>query len=433
MKIALIGQNIPMKLPSMLADLLFSEKTPADLFIEGKEETMEEVLGRYCRAVIRKSGLNAHVTVTSDRQRLLEYADCVIYDGDVMPGSCFHQDWEALASPEDDDPGLCDQCRVNGGIEGILHSMRQGKVIHKLADDMRRWCQNAFVITMAKPLARCVEMFEMEGFVCYGLGSSPLEGENGLTGICRRLNLKTSEVDFACAGLPSFEFITRLDYRKNGMSLIPDLQQLIENDEMGRLTRRWMEWYSMAAVGDVLAHAEFLPAQPDFMPAERPVFGETVEKRKERILYMNKVGELGCDSQEGAMAQLLLLSKAGAERPIQLALSIIHRKDMRIQAVTRKNNGTLPQLDDEAIIEAELVLDNGKILTEENILTDEAADVCWEIDEANRLAARAALGDRTALRQLIDMDPAMSGLDRMYCHDVVDKLIAMNGDLVIEQ
>ena len=53
-----------------------------------------------------------------------------------------------------------------------------------------------------------------------------------------------------------------------------------------------------------------------------------------------------------------------------------------------------------------------------------------EIDENNRLTARAAEGDREALRESIETDPALSGLDRLYCQEVVQALIHMHEDML---
>ena len=65
------------------------------------------------------------------------------------------------------------------------------------------------------------------------------------------------------------------------------------------------------------------------------------------------------------------------------------------------------------------------------VLVPEAlADILGEVDRANRLAAKAAFGDREALREYVETDPALDGLDRLYCLDVVDALIRMHEDVL---
>ena len=122
-------------------------------------------------------------------------------------------------------------------------------------------------------------------------------------------------------------------------------------------------------------HAEFLPAQEGYIPDERPEFGETVEKRKERILYMNTVREQGADSRDGAMAQLLLLSKAPPIRPMKLALALLRKESTEIPAVARRNGRMMPQLPPEAIIETALVLKDGEEQPREIRVPEALADI----------------------------------------------------------
>ena len=430
MKFALIGQDIPMLLPTLLADLLFAGKQAAEIAVEEKNSAMRDVLGRYGDAVIAQSGLPATLTVTDSRKAVLEDADCVIYAGDCMAASRFRQDREALGGTEEDDPGLSDQARVNGGIGGLMHTLRQGGNVLDLCEAMREHCPEALVVTLGQPVARTTAMFLRQGFRCCGLGRTPMRGANGLDMLTKKLDRQPQDVQATIAGLPGFAYLLAIRDAQTGEDLLPHLLDMADLGDLGRLTKRWLDWYGALPIGDVTDHAEFLPAQEDFIPEEEPEFGESVEKRKERILYMNKVGELGAAEGEGMMAQWLLLSKAPPIRPMQLALALLRGDDADIPAVTRRNDGELPQLPREAMIEAELSLRGGQVVPHGTILPDGLADVCGEIDETNRLAALAAEGDRSALRECVELDPALAGLDRLYCQDLVDKLIELHSDVL---
>ena len=63
-------------------------------------------------------------------------------------------------------------------------------------------------------------------------------------------------------------------------------------------------------------------------------------------------------------------------------------------------------------------------------LPADLVEIMAEVDETNRLAARAAMGDRSALRECIEIDPALAGLDRLYCQELVDKLIELHDDVI---
>ena len=212
--------------------------------------------------------------------------------------------------------------------------------------------------------------------------------------------------------------------------MMPKVRKAVRAGEMGRLSRRWLDWWDAVAVGDVTEHAAFLPAQEDYVPEERPAFGESIERRKERILWMNTVAEKSAEDREGAMAQLLLLSRAPQTRPMRLALMLLRRESGAMPAVTRRNGGELPQLPPEAIVETELRLEAGTEQPQGTEVPPALAEILRSIDETNRLAARAATGDRQALRECLETDPALEGLDRLYCVDVTDAMIQMHADVL---
>ncbi len=429
MKIALIGQDVPTLLPALLTDLLFAgAEANAEVTVEEGNPAMQELLQGYGEKIFAKAGKGGSFQAFAEREKVLEGADCVIYAGDCQAASRFFQDRNALGSDDEDNPGLTDQARVNGGIEGLLHALRAGEMILKLCDDMDKACPKALVINLGQPVARTTEVFEERGYRCYGMGRTPMRGANGIDTYAKRLQIKPENVQAVTAGLPGFAFLTEM---KDGKTdLLNKLKKAADNGELGSLARRWQGWWDAIPVGDVTDHAEFLPAQEGFIPDERPEFGETVEKRKERILYMNTVREQGADSREGAMAQLLLLSKVPPVRPMKLALALLRKETAEIPAVARKNNGVLPQLPKDAIIETALVLKDGKDETPAIRVPEALADILGEVDNANRLAAKAAFGDREALRECVETDPALDGLDRLYVLDVVEALIRMHEDVL---
>lgn len=430
MKFALIGQDIPMLLPTLLADLLFAGNEGADTAVYENNPAMQGVLQGYMDAIYQKRGLGGRALVSEDLPQVLEEADCVIYAGDCMPASRFRMDRDALAGTSEEDPGLSDQARVNGGLGGLMHALRGGNKVLDLCEEMTYACPDALVMNLAQPMGRICAVFADAGFRCYGLGPTPLRGANGLEGLCHALHRKPATVMADIAGLPGFAFLLALGDAATGADLLPAAEEVARKGDLGRLARRWLDWYGALPMGKVTDHAEFLPAQPDFIPEAEPTFGESVEQRKERILYMNTIASKGADSREGMMAQLVLLSKAPAQRPVQLALALLRGTDLRMAAVTRRNRGVLPQLENHAIIEAELTLRAGEDVSTARRVPEALADTLRAVDETNRLVARAAAGDRGALREAIETDPALDGLDRLYLQDVADKLIELHRDVL---
>jgi len=418
-----------MLLPASLTDLLFAgEARDAEVCLAEENPAMREVLGRYGEEIFRQAGASGTFRVTGDRREALRGADCVLYAGDCEAATRFAMDRSALSGEEEDDPGLTDQARVSGGIGGLLHTLRAGSAVLDLCDEMDEACPEALVVHLSQPTARITEIFALRGYRCFGLGPSPWKGPNGLEALTRRLGVKPEEVSARIAGLPGFAFL--LGLKAGGKDLLPRVKRMVKDGEWGNLARRWLSWWDAVPVGDVTRHAEFLPAQPDYIPEERPAFGESVEKRRERILWMNTVAEQGAASREGAMAQLLLLSKASPLRPVRLALALLRGETAVLPAVSRRNRGELSGLPPEAVIEADLHLREGEILPEGQPMPPALTEIMREIDETNRLAARAAFGDRGALRECLETDPALAGLDRLYCQDLTEKLMELHSDVL---
>ena len=418
-----------MLLPALLTDLLFPEKAPdARVTLLERNPAMGEVLQGYGDAVFRRAGLSGSFLVTSSREEALRGADAVIYAGDCEPATRFEMDRQALSGENDDDPGLSDQARVNGGLGGLLHALRAGNEILNLCDDLDRLCPEALVVNLGQPLARTTAVFLNRGYRCFGLGRTPWRGANGLDTLAKRMKTDPAQVQAVIAGLPGFAFLLSLS--ENGRDLLPRLKRAAKNGELGSLSKRWLDWWDALPVGDVTDHAEFLPAQPDFQPDSRPDFGESVERRRERILWMNTVREKGAGAGEGGMAQLLLLSKVPPIRPMRLCRLLLWRQSGEVPAVTRQNNGELEGLPAEAVIESALTLKDGQMQPHHLALPAALREMLRSVDEVNRLAARAAAGDRAALREAVEIDPALAGLDRLYCQDVVEAMIDLHRDVL---
>ena len=248
MKIAMIGQDIPVLLPTLLTDLLFAGKEPdAAVAVEEGNPAMQELLQGYGDAVFRHAGIGGTITVTGDRKDALSGADCVIYAGDPQAASRFFMDRNALGSDDEDNPGLTDQARVNGGIGGLMHALRAGIAVLQLCDDMDGACPDALVINLGQPMARTTAMFLDRGYRCLGMGRTPMKGANGAETYAKRLQIKPENLHVTTAGLPGFAFLTEI--RDGKADLLPKLKKAAEQNELGSLSRRWLGWWDAVPAG----------------------------------------------------------------------------------------------------------------------------------------------------------------------------------------
>ena len=249
--------------------------------------------------------------------------------------------------------------------------------------------------------------------------------------LCKKLRISPEKTFCRAAGLPSFCFLTDFRDARSGKDLLPVLRTMAEEGGLGRMAKRWNHMLEAIPVGSVPAHAELMAAQPDFSPDREPPLTESIERRKERILRMNTVAERGLEDREAQASQLLLLARAPAARPVALAAALLEGRPLTMDAAVRVNDRrTVENLPSEAVIEAPLVLSDGEENTERVSLSAPLAELCMDIDETGRLAAKAAEGDRSALRECVETDPALAGLDRLYVLELTDRMIAMHSDIL---
>ena len=430
MKITLIGQDIPRLLPALLADLLFACKADVEVAVEERNESMRDLLQRYGDAVAAKAGRGT-VALCAARGAALEGADAVVYAGEPMAASRFRMDQEALSGADEGDEGLRDQARTLGGLGGLMRTLRQGEAVYALCDEMRERCPGAIVVSLGEPVARTVEMFRRGGFAAWGLTAGWRKGPGGLEWLCRKLRVPPEKLDAEAAGLPEFCFLTRMADRRDGKDWLAGAMALAAEGELGRLSKRWLASLEALPVGNIPDHAAWMPAQEDYAPDPNPALSEPVEQRKERIRRMNLVAEKGLADREGQAAQLLLLSGAPVQRPGQLALALLRREDLTLDAAVRPNaKRAIQNLPLAAMVEAPLTLSAGVEQPEHILLPGPLAELCLDIDETSRLAAQAAAGDWSALRECVELDPALAGLDRLYLQEVVARMIDLHRDIL---
>ena len=132
MKFALIGQDIPMLLPTLLADLLFAGNEGADTAVYENNPAMQGVLQGYMDAIYQKRGLggralerNLALYLNRPEDRFHPLVSPVLADLRGLPPVCLFA--AALDPLFDDSFALASALRAQGGecylieMPGVAH------------------------------------------------------------------------------------------------------------------------------------------------------------------------------------------------------------------------------------------------------------------------------------------------------------------------
>lgn len=426
-KYALIGNEIPGLFPGLAADFLFAHKVPCQVYLYEPNEAMAKLMLQYAQRLGKESHVTFHLA--KSRSEALKGATGVLFAHEAQAASRFQMDRDFLLQL-DESGGLADQARPLGGIGGLMHTLRTGNALLDLCDEMAAGCPGAILLVNAQPMGRMVALAEMAGFRALGVAQDPLRQEMGLPLFAKALDTEEDALSASYGGPYGFTWLTALTGRATGKDRLPELYEAAMAGALGTLPRRWFDWYGAVPVGDLSTHAQFMAAQPGYTPPEKPFLSEDVETRKERIRLMNQVVEKGTGSPEGEMAQLTLLSKVSSARPVQGLLAATTAGEASIPAAVAKNNGFVPGLPKDSAVECPLLIQGGTLHGNSRPLPPDCHDVAFEVALCDRFAAMAAMGDASALRDYIEQDPALSGLDRLYCQDIVLHLIHIHGDML---
>lgn len=410
MKIALIGNQIPSLLPGFLADLYYATKAGGTLALHEPNEVLRLLLEDYACKVIAQSKVAGSLVASGDKAAVLKNADVVIFADSAQNASRFEMDKEALSGDKGGE-GLRNQARLHDGIEGLLFTLRTGEKVLQLVEAMRRQCPDATVLNLSEPLSQTTALFHLEGFNCYAFGADALRGQNGVEGLCHLIKKKQSLLTYEVAGLYRFAWLMQLQGDKD---LMPLAQKVVKQGKMGADKALFCSWYDAVPIGE--GHGESLPENEAFSPDESPVFSESIERRKERIVCMNAVVQKGLDSTEGKLSHLKLLRDVSALRPIKGYLE-------QSGIVIRQNNGSIAALPREAIIQAQW---HQSPLW----LADTVLDITLDVANGQLLCAQAARGGTEQLREYIETAPPLAGLDRLYLQSLVKNMIALHQDVL---
>ncbi len=216
MKIAYIGGGSRGWAWGLMSDLAKEDSLSGKVYlydIDNQAAVKNAVIGNRLRGRADVKGDFAYVACET-RREALESADIVVIS--ILPGT-FDEMESDVHAPER--YGVYQPVGDTTGPGGLVRALRTGPMFQVIAEDIRSFCPDAFVINYTNPMAMCIrvlydtfpgikavgcchEVFHTQSLLCKALVE--LEGIENVT----RQQLETT-----VAGVNHFTFITRASYR----------------------------------------------------------------------------------------------------------------------------------------------------------------------------------------------------------------------------
>lgn len=343
------------------------------------------------------SGAGLTVESTTDRARALPGAEFVLISIAVRRNELWKLDWEIPLKH-----GVRHTLGENGGPGGLFHCMRNIPIILDICHDIERLCPSALVLNFTNPVSRVSMAVDRHSSVkavglCHGIGGQ-------LHRLAEVLGTASDNLDAKAAGLNHFTWILDLRFKDSGEDAYPELRRrLREHDPAFQpLSRKLFETHGFYPspgddhIGEYLSWAtEYCPMHGyNFEAAER-YKAETWERIRRIVSGDEPVDDL--------------VKRRSGERALAIIAGILSNSNHVELAVNVPNNGSIPNLPDDAIVEVPAVVSGAGVSPlRMDTLPAGIASLCATQIGVQGLAVEAAVtGSRDLALQALLADPVI--------------------------
>jgi len=384
---------------------------------------MAELCARGAQALARGFGCQARFYYTTQLSKATFSADAVIFCADFLDEEAWKKDVEILT-----DAGLSKQARLRGGLGGAMQTMRVLDFIADLATQMAEECPNAPLIICDSgfggvQLARACECAQR---FC-GVRTLGISGvtEQTKKRLALYLDVKQEDLDIECAGLNNFSWVTCLCDKKKNEDLIARCMKEMQEDSREELSSQYIDWYGAIPAGERVMLYELL-GDTDLSPKKTVLLSGVgladYELRKRNLALLTVHGPL---SPEGAKAWgQIRTSGLQTARPVEILRALWEGKTCRVNNLNMPCDGAVEGVAPGRFVECPAVIENGEVRGVPVQLPVELHDLMGQLSLVNVLYAEAAAtGSRAALREAMEIDPALSGVDLIYTEGVLSDMM----------
>ncbi len=422
-KIVIAGAGSYHFAPAIFEDLFIAWREPVEVWMVDSDLDMAELCARGAQALARGFGCNARFYYTTQLSKATFSADAVIFCADFLDEEAWKKDLAIL-----EEVGLYKQARLRGGLGGAMQTMRVLDFITDLATQMHEECPDAPLIICDSgfggvQLARACECAQR---FC-GVRTLGISGvtEQTKKRLALYLDMKEEDLDIQCAGLNNFSWVTRLRDRKKDEDLTQRCMKEMQEDSREELSSQYIDWYGAIPAGERVMLYELL-GDTELSPKKTVLLSGVgladYELRKRNLALLTVHGPL---SPEGAKAWgQIRQSGLQSVRPIQVLRALWGGKPCRVENLNMPCDGAVEGVAMGRFVECPGVVSADGVRGESVELPVELHDLMGQLSLVNMLYAEAASsGSRAALREAMEIDPALSGVDLLYTEGVLSDMM----------
>ncbi len=424
LKIAVIGVGSFVFGPSMLQQIIVEHRLPdVELALVDVDAEMVELMASVGRCMAQQHNVNILISAHTSHAEALDGADFVICSVARQGFKRYAMDCQIVQQyiPEH-------EITEFGGIAGISNSLRQIAMIVELADEMQRYCPQAWLFDIANPLPRVCQAAHAQGIktigfcsvsqLAYSMAWQLLHGEPLRYPFTKARNMW----NITTAGLNHFVWLVNFTEKATNTDMMPRLRQaLAEGKTSGNriseaLARK--TGYLLAPVDDHTR--DFL--RPTVPVAPIPPFHGTSNERQQRIVQLQRIAQ-------GQESYAVLLDNPSWERPIDVIAALAFDKPVAIHSLNLINEGQIPNLPRSVFVETPCIVTKEGIIAQIVALPEKVLPLCQRTALVTDTIVQAALQHSRALvHRAVELDPTI--LDKAVGIRAIDACLEAHADML---
>jgi len=419
-RIVVIGAASTVFGPKLLRDLVhYKDLAGSEVAFVDVDSERLEIYTALARRVSDAAGLGYKFEATDDRRSVLPGAEFVVETFAVGRNEIWRQDFNVPIRH-----GVKHVNAECGGPGALMLTCRNVPEMLAIARDVEELCPRAWLMAATNPEGRIMMALDRySGLRCVGLCHGI---EIILNKLCQEvLGIPAAELEATAAGVNHFTWLQKLWRADTGRSVLAELTEKLAKmpaDYMP-LTRKMLDVYGLLpSPGDVHI-GEFLQFAWEYVGLDGPNFQRRAGKVPEvwAKLARQAAGDEPLDEYLGGRTWADTL--AG---PMIDAMVNNHR--VRMPAVNVRNDGYVPNLPAEAIVEVPAIVDvNGVQPLRVDPLPMGIAAMCKrEISIAELSVEAAVKGDRKTALQALLADAHVGSIKA--AEKMLDELLAGQAD-----
>ena len=372
-KIVLVGAGSREFGPATIRDVCLSDTLCAlepDLMLMDVTAERLPAMQAYAEKVAQRLGRNLSVDTSANLDQALDGADYVVVAIERRRYFYWAQDFHV--------PRLYGFSQIygeNGGPGGLFHALRNMPPMLKIARAMEQSCPDAWLLNYTNPLTKlCEALARLSSIRTIGLCHGVFHGKQQLS---RLLGLPLDDIDAQASGLNHITWFQSITRRSTGEDLYPQLRKrerdahpLGEWDEMA-LSRILLRVFGLFPSPGTNHIGEYVRWAPEFLGSSLlqfyydPASGHPWDSGQvpEWIYNLHEkatVFPLFDSSTESESANDLEndpLAPSG-ELAIPIMEGLVAGQSTKLDAVNVRNQGVVPGLPDDAIVEVPAHVDD---------------------------------------------------------------------------